>query len=98
MKSQGCFVLPNIQPVRLRAGIQVGQTHIFDYYQYALHTINTEGLPVYSRRVTRPYFAVAKTHFDPERITITERFFGRRHKMVNNSVINSSKEHYHDHR
>ena len=82
----------------LRAGVHLGHTHVFDYYQDALDTINTEGLQVYSRRVTRPYFAVAKTHFDPERITITERLFGRRHKMADNSVINSSKEHYHDHR
>jgi len=82
----------------LRAGVQLGHSHIFDYYQDALGTINTEGLPLYSKRVIRPYIAVAKTHFDPERITITERLFGRRHKMVDNSVINSSKEHYHDHR
>jgi hypothetical protein len=82
----------------LQAGVQLGHSHIFDYYQDALGTINTEGLTVYSRRVTRPYFAAAKTHFDPERITITERLFGRRHKMVANSVINLSKEHYNDHR
>jgi hypothetical protein len=82
----------------LRAGVQLGHSHVFDYYQDALGTINTEGLPIYSKRVIRPYIAVAKTHFDPERITITERLFGRRHKMVDNSVINSSKEHYHDHR
>jgi len=82
----------------LQAGVQLGHSHIFDYYQDALGTINTEGLPLYSRRVTRPYFAVARTHFDPERITITERLFGRRHKMVANSVIDSSKEHSHGHR
>ncbi len=75
----------------LQAGAQLGHSHIFDYYQDALDTINTEGLPVYSRRVTRPYFAAARDHFDPNRKTYTERLFGRRHKMVNNSVINSSK-------
>ena len=80
----------------LQAGVQLGHSHIFDYYQDALGTINNEGLPLYSKRVTRPYFAVAKSHFDPERITITERLFGRRHKMVDNSIINSSKEHSHD--
>ena len=82
----------------LQAGVQLGHSHIFDYYQDALGTINTEGLPVYSRRVTRPYFAAAISHFDPERITITERSFGRRNKMVDNSVIDSSNEHSHDHR
>lgn len=82
----------------LQAGVQLGHSHIFDYYQDALDIINTEGLPVYSRRVTRPYFAVAKSHFDPERTTITERLFRRRNKMVDNSVIDSSKEHSHDHR
>jgi hypothetical protein len=82
----------------LRAGVNLGQTHVFDYYQDALRTINSEGLPVYSNRVTRPYIAAAKDHFDPERITFTERLFGRRHKMVDNSAINSSKEHSHDHR
>jgi hypothetical protein len=82
----------------LQAGVQLGHTHVFDYYQEALGTINTEGLPIYSKRVIRPYIAAAKSHFDPERITVTEHLFGRRHKMVDNSVINSSKEHYHDHR
>ncbi|MES0361939.1 MAG: hypothetical protein ABUK20_13545 [Anaerolineales bacterium] len=82
----------------LQAGVQLGHSHIFDYYQDALGTINTEGLPVYSRRVTRPYFAAAISHFDPERITITERSFGRRNKMVDNSVIDSSNEHSHGHR
>ncbi len=82
----------------LRAGVQLGHTHVFDYYQEALGTINTEGLPIYSKRVIRPYIAAAKSHFDPERITITERLFGRRDKMVDSSVINSSQEHYHDHR
>jgi hypothetical protein len=73
----------------LRAGVKLGQSHVFDYYEDALATINNEGLPPYSRRVTRPYFAAAKNHFDPKRISYTERLFGRRHKMVDNSVIDS---------
>jgi hypothetical protein len=71
----------------LQAGVQLGHSHIFNYYQDALGTINTEGLPLYSRRVTRPYFAAAKNHFDPERISFTERLFGLRHRIVNNSEI-----------
>jgi hypothetical protein len=71
----------------LQAGVQLGHSHIFNYYQDALGTINTEGLPLYSRRVTRPYFAAAKNHFDPERSSFTERLFGLRHRIVNNSEI-----------
>jgi hypothetical protein len=82
----------------LRAGVNLGQTHIFDYYQDALRTINSEGLPFYSRRVTRPYLVAAKSHFDPERISYTERLFGHRHKMEDNLVINSAKKHSHHHR
>lgn len=55
-----------------RAGVQVGQTHVFDYYQDALRTINQEGLPVYAKRVSRPYLTAAKSHFNPHRITYTE--------------------------
>jgi hypothetical protein len=59
----------------LQAGVQLGHSHIFDYYQDALDTINTEGLSVYSKRVTRPYFTAARDHFDPNRKTYTERLF-----------------------
>jgi hypothetical protein len=61
----------------LRAGIKTGQVHIFDYYQDALRTIAREGLAVYARRVTRPYLAVARGHFDPRRQTYTERLIQR---------------------
>ncbi len=56
----------------VRAGVRMGHTHIFDYYQDALHTMAREGLPVYARRVLRPYFAVTRGHFDPEHLTYTE--------------------------
>jgi hypothetical protein len=61
----------------LRAGVKTGQTHIFDYYEDALRTIAREGLAVYARRVTRPYLAVARGHFDPKTITHTERLLQR---------------------
>jgi hypothetical protein len=61
----------------LRAGVKTGQVHIFDYYQGALRTIAREGLAVYARRVTRPYLAVARGHFDPNTITYTERLLQR---------------------
>jgi hypothetical protein len=59
----------------VRAGVQIGQVHIFDYYQQALQTIHREGLKAYAWRVTRPYWAVSRGHFDPKRVTYTERLF-----------------------
>jgi len=65
----------------LRAGIHLGSDHIFDYYLQALATINAEGWGRYLLRITRPYFVTARDHFDPRRITSTERtilgFLGR---------------------
>jgi hypothetical protein len=61
----------------VRAGVQIGQVHIFDYYEDALRTIAREGMAVYARRVTRPYLAVAKGHFDPRKTTYTERLLQR---------------------
>ena len=72
----------------LRAGVNLGQVHIFDYYQDALRTINMEGLPFYSRRVIKPYYEVAKSHFDSQQISYTERLLGRRPKNIENEVIN----------
>jgi hypothetical protein len=60
-----------------RAGVKTGQVHIFDYYRDALRTIAREGLPVYARRVTNPYLAVARGHFDPKCVTYTERLIRR---------------------
>jgi hypothetical protein len=61
----------------LRAGGRVGRVHIFDYYQDALRTIAREGLPVYTRRVTRPYLTAARGHLDPRHITYTQRLLQR---------------------
>jgi len=61
----------------VRAGIQIGHTYVFDYYHDALRTITTEGLPAYAQRVAKPYLTVAVGHFDPKRITHTERLFQR---------------------
>lgn len=65
----------------VRAGVQIGQVHIFDYYEDALRTITREGLPAYARRVSRPYMSVARGHFDPQNLTHTERLLARfRHR------------------
>jgi hypothetical protein len=61
----------------VRAGIQIGQVQIFDYYQAALSVIAREGLAIYARRVARPYLAVARGHFDPRTIAHTERLLRR---------------------
>lgn len=61
----------------MRAGVQIGQTYIFDYYHDALRTITAEGLPAYAQRVGKPYLAVAVDHFDPKRTTHTERLLQR---------------------
>ena len=50
---------------------------IFDYYDDALNTIAREGLAVYGWRVSRPYLAVARGHFDRDRLTYTERLMRR---------------------
>jgi len=61
----------------LEAGVKTSQVHIFDYYQDALRTIAKEGLAAYMRRVTRPYLAVARMHFDSGTATYTERLLQR---------------------
>ena len=65
----------------LRAGIQLGSDHLFEYYQGALKTISTEGWGKYLLRISRPYIVTARDHFDPQRVTGTERailgFLGR---------------------
>ena len=55
---------------------QVGQVYIFDYYSDALQAIDAEGSQAFMRRVTRPYLAVALEHFDPQRVTYTQRLGG----------------------
>jgi hypothetical protein len=61
----------------VRAGIQIGQVHIFDYYEDAFRTIAGEGMGVYARRVGRPYLTTVKGHFDPGNTTYTERLLRR---------------------
>jgi hypothetical protein len=60
----------------VRAGVQMGRVHLFDYYEDALRTIGRHGLAAYTRRVSRPYLAVARGHFDANTMTYTERLLG----------------------
>ena len=61
----------------VRAGYRLGSMHIFEYYQEALRTVNREGWVYYVRRAAKPYSIVAKSHFDPKRITYTDRGLSR---------------------
>lgn len=57
----------------VRAGIQLGNVHIFHYYQEALGAILREGLSAYAQRVAHPYLSTAAGHLDPNASTYTER-------------------------
>jgi hypothetical protein len=57
-----------------RAGVGLGNAHIFDFYRTALAEIQREGLLTFLRRVATPYVARAGRHFDPDRSTQTDRF------------------------
>jgi hypothetical protein len=57
-----------------RAGIAMGNTHVFDFYRVALGAIREEGLLRFLRRVATPYVSRAGRHFDPRARTYTDRF------------------------
>lgn len=61
----------------LRAGFQLGNTHVFRYYQEALGAILEEGLPAYAQRIAAPYILTAGRHLDPGVSTYTERLLLR---------------------
>jgi len=61
----------------VRAGVKLGNAHIFDYYRGALRTIVEEGLLTFLRRTSSPYLARARTHFDPRSGTHSERLLER---------------------
>ncbi len=56
-----------------RAGVELGQVHIFDFYRASLHMLKQEGIAVYTLRVARPYLRAAIGHFNNQRSTRTER-------------------------
>lgn len=61
----------------LRAGFQLGNTHIFRYYQEALGAILEEGLPAHAQRIAAPYITTAGRHLNPSVSTYTERLLLR---------------------
>ena len=65
-----------------RTGIELGNTHIFDYYRQAFERIGREGLLVFLQRIVTPYLRRAGSHFLPSEATYTDRLIdwvGRRH-------------------
>src|SRR5215216_7101949 len=57
-----------------KAGVEMGNIHIFDFYRDALGAIRDEGLLRFLRRVATPYLSRAGSHFDPDARTYTDRF------------------------
>jgi len=56
-----------------KAGVEMGNVHIFAFYRNALGAIREEGLLRYLRRVATPYLSRAGSHFDPDERTYTDR-------------------------
>ena len=56
-----------------KAGVEMGNVHIFAFYRNALGAIRKEGLLRYLRRVATPYLSRAGSHFDPDERTYTDR-------------------------
>ena len=61
----------------VRAGMKLGNVHIFDYYRGALRTIADEGLVSFLYRTSTPYLTRARSHFDPGSSTLSERLLRR---------------------
>jgi hypothetical protein len=61
----------------VRTGVKLGNVHIFDYYRGALRTIADEGLVSFLYRTSTPYLTRARSHFDPESNTLSERLLQR---------------------
>lgn len=58
-----------------RAGWQVGDRYVFDFYRRALADIAADGLLRYLRRAATPYVSRAGDHFLPNTATYTDRAF-----------------------
>ncbi|MDF3041805.1 MAG: hypothetical protein K0Q71_4511 [Thermomicrobiales bacterium] len=58
----------------VKAGLEMGNAHIFDFYRDSLGAIREEGLLRFLRRVATPYVSRAGGHFNPNATTYTDRF------------------------
>lgn len=61
----------------VHAGVTLGNAQIFDFYRGALRTIAGEGLISFLHRTSTPYLTRARSHFDPESSTYSERLLRR---------------------
>ena len=61
----------------VRAGVQLGNTYIFQYYQEALGAILTEGVAAYAQRIATPYLSAAGRHLNPGTRSYTQRLLRR---------------------
>jgi hypothetical protein len=57
----------------IKAGIHLGDVHIFTYYREILNALKTEGLLSYLRRISKPYMHGAAKQFNPDTKTLTQR-------------------------
>src|ERR671918_647923 len=55
----------------------IGHTHLFVPYREDWRPLRSEGFAAYARRVSQPYGRAVAGHFDPARLTWTERLLGR---------------------
>jgi hypothetical protein len=60
-----------------KAGLEMGNVHVFDFYRDALGAIREEGLLRFLRRVATPYVSRAGSHFDPSVSTYTDQILRR---------------------
>jgi hypothetical protein len=60
-----------------KAGLEMGNVHVFDFYRDALGAIRAEGLLRFLRRVATPYVSRAGSHFDPSVKTYTDHILRR---------------------
>jgi hypothetical protein len=61
----------------VRAGVELGNVHVFDYYRSALRMIVEEGLLSFLQRTSTPYLTRAGAHFDPASDTYSESLLRR---------------------
>lgn len=59
----------------IRAGLRLGDVHVFTYYRDTLKAVADEGLLTYLRRIARPYMWGTVKQFDPRASTFTQRLF-----------------------
>ena len=64
----------------LRAGVKMGNLHVFDYYRQALDAIAARGLTGYLQAASDPYRRTVLHHLDPGNPTYTERLLQRQRR------------------